>query len=92
MLHANEKPVVINIRAKSLQQSLIDKAAIKLNKTRSEFMLETSCREAENVLLDQNLFLLDEEQFKNFNDLLNAPISKYNELKSLLGSVSPWEK
>ena len=55
-------------------------------------MLEASCREAENVLLDRKLFLLDEAKFVQVHALLNTPLAKKNEIKSLLESVSPWEK
>lgn len=92
MTNQQVKPVMINIRAKSPQKTLIDKAANHLNKSRSEFMLEISCREAENVLLDQKLFLLDKDQYEQFNALLTAPVAKSSELKNLLESTSPWEK
>ena len=56
--------VTINLRADEAKRSLIDRAAEKLGKNRSEFMLEAACREATTVLLDQRLFLLDEKAFK----------------------------
>jgi len=43
--------VSINIRAKARQRDLIDQAANRLGRSRSEFMLEAACREAEDVLL-----------------------------------------
>jgi uncharacterized protein (DUF1778 family) len=92
MSYSQAKSVIFNIRAKLLQQLLIDKAATMLSKTRTDFMLEASCREAENVLLDNTLFLLSKDKFKRFTELLDAPIAKRNEIKSLLESISPWEK
>ncbi len=82
----------INIRVKSPQKLLIDKAAKLLNKTRSEFMLESACNEAMNVLLDRRLFILDDSQFEVFTKLLDSPVTKNHELNSLLDSKSPWEK
>jgi uncharacterized protein (DUF1778 family) len=47
----------INIRARQTQRELIDRAAAAQRKSRSDFILEAACKEAENVLLDQRLFL-----------------------------------
>ena len=60
------RDININIRAKRTQRDLIDQAAGLLGKTRSDFMLETACREAEDVLLDRRVFTLDAETFRKF--------------------------
>ena len=52
-------PVSINIRAKIRQRDLIDQAAHRLGRSRSDFMLEVACRAAEDVLLDQAFFTVD---------------------------------
>jgi hypothetical protein len=44
---AQPRDININIRAKRTQRDLIDQAAEMLGKSRSDFMLETACREAE---------------------------------------------
>lgn len=92
MAQAQHKDISFNIRAQSLQKNLIDKAAKILNKNRSDFILEVACREAENVLLDKNLFLVDENAYQDFSDLLEAPIENNAKLKILLAKKSPWEK
>jgi uncharacterized protein (DUF1778 family) len=81
----------INIRASQRQRNLIDQAARALGKSRTDFMLETACREAENVLLDQTFFRLDEEAFERFNELLDSPPALTDELRMLLRSKAPWE-
>ena len=43
----------INLRASRKQKALIDRAADALGRSRSDFMLDTACREAEAVLLDR---------------------------------------
>jgi uncharacterized protein (DUF1778 family) len=48
----------INLRVSRAQKSLIDRAAHALGRNRSDFMLETACREAESVLLDRRYFKL----------------------------------
>jgi uncharacterized protein (DUF1778 family) len=45
--------VTINLRADEVKRALIDRAAERLGKNRSEFMLEAACRAATAVLLDQ---------------------------------------
>ena len=53
--------VAISLRTRPAQLDLIDRAAAARGKDRTAFMLEASCREAENVLLDRRLFHLDED-------------------------------
>lgn len=91
MATAQNKIAPINIRALESQRALIDKAATRLNKTRSDFMLEAACHEAENVLLDQRLFLVDEVKFNEFHDQLDAPVADNEALLNLLNQKSPWQ-
>ena len=49
----------INLRVSRIQKSLIDRAAQALGRNRSDFMLETACREAESILLDRRYFALE---------------------------------
>ena len=92
MAQPQHRVTPINIRALPTQKSLIDKAALLANKSRSEFMLETACREAENLLLDRRLFLADDEAYAAFTTLLESPVEENLALKLLLDSKSPWEK
>jgi uncharacterized protein (DUF1778 family) len=85
------RETAIHIRATNRQRDLIDSAAAVLGKTRSDFMLETSCREAEDVLLDRALFQLDPEAFDQFNALLDTPPAPSAELGKLLNTPPPWE-
>ena len=85
------RDININIRAKRTQRDLIDQAAELLGKTRSDFMLETACREAEDVLLDQRVFTLDAETFKKFQAMLDAPPSENPKLRKLMATKAPWE-
>jgi uncharacterized protein (DUF1778 family) len=85
------RDININIRAKRTQRDLIDEAAELLGKTRSDFMLETACREAEDVLLDQRVFTLDAETFKKFQAMLDAQPSENPKLRRLMATPAPWE-
>jgi len=81
----------INIRASRRQRDLIDRAAQLRGKSRSEFMLEVACREAENTLLDRTLFLLDDEAFDKFQAMLDNPPPPTDALRKLLLRKARWE-
>jgi len=83
--------VSINIRAKAKQRDLIDQAANRLGRSRSEFMLEVACREAEDVLLDQAFFAVDAGTFSQFQALLDEPLPPTDKLRRLLKKKAPWD-
>ncbi len=84
--------MTINLRANRKQRSLIDQAAQALGKTRSDFMLEASCREAESVLLDRRYFALDAETFQEFAAVLDSPPATNPRLRRLLNEKAPWDR
>lgn len=86
-----QTPITISIRAKQDQRALIDQAAKRLGRTRSDFMLEASCQKAEDVLLDQVFFPLDAKAFQKFQDMLDAPPKPTDRLRRLLATKAPWE-
>lgn len=90
MAHAHE-PVTISIRAKTGQRDLIDQAASRLGRSRSDFMLEAACRQAEDVLLDQTYFALDEKRFAAFQAMLDQPPAPTDRLRRTLNSPAPWD-
>lgn len=67
--------VQLNLRAKESQRALIDAAAEILHKSRTDFILETACRAAENVILDRRVFNFNDEQYEEFINLLDAPVA-----------------
>ncbi|MDP2368729.1 DUF1778 domain-containing protein [Rhodoferax sp.] len=85
-------PVSINIRARAKQRDLIDQAAGRLGRSRSDFTLEVSCREAQDVLLDQAFFTVDSGTFAKFQKLLDQPLPPTDQLRRLLSTKAPWEK
>ncbi len=91
MKHMETREASINIRALHAQRDLIDKAAAMRQKTRSDFMLEAACHEAENVLLDRRLFHLKNEDYDAFEAALQTPVRDNSALSKLLGKRAPWE-
>src|SRR5215468_1882128 len=81
----------INLRVSRGQKALIDRAAQALGRNRSDFMLETACREAEAVLLDRRYFVLPEDEFKRFTSMLDKPPARNPRLSRLLKTKAPWD-
>lgn len=89
--HPDDRSTVINFRAPKRQRDLVDRAAQVAGKTRTEFILEASCRAAEEVLLNQRLFSLDEDRYQAFVDLLDAPVQPNPKLQALMRRPSRWK-
>jgi uncharacterized protein (DUF1778 family) len=86
------RDTTINLRTTHGQRALIDRAAEALGKSRSDFMLDAASREANAVLLDRRLFLLDEKAYKRFQAALDAAPGDNPRLRRLLASRAPWER
>lgn len=84
--------VQLNIRAKEAQRALIDTAAELMHKSRTEFILEMACQAAENVILDRRTFNLNDQQYAEFIDMLDAPVTAEPALEKLLARKPQWEK
>jgi uncharacterized protein (DUF1778 family) len=84
------RDAAINLRALPEQRDLIDRAANLSGKNRSDFMLEAACDKAQAVLLDQVFFNLDADRFKQFTDLLDAPLVPNPGMERLMAVKAPW--
>ncbi|MCU0288022.1 MAG: DUF1778 domain-containing protein [Acidobacteria bacterium] len=81
----------LGIRATPRQQMLILSAAEAVNKSVTEFILQSACEAAENTLLNQRFFLLNDEEWKGFQEILERPVMVKPGLKKLLRNKTPWE-
>ena len=88
--NAKNRDVTLNIRARRSQRDLIDEGAALLGTSRSDFMLQAACRNAEEVLLEKRVFALNAEDFKQFEKMLDMPPSENPGLKALLKVKTPW--
>ena len=86
------RDIAINLRARSDQRDLIDRAASSLGRNRSDFMLEAACEKAQAIVLERTFFSLDDAAFTRFNTLLDAPIEANPALDRLLARRPLWEK
>ena len=80
----------INIRSSARQESLLRQAAAEADKTVTDFILDSAVLEAERVLTDRRLFLVNDQQWQAFHDLLNAPPRDLPKLRALLKAPSPF--
>ena len=80
----------IHIRARTADRELIDRAAEVLGKSRSDFVLDTVRREAEEVLREQRVFELDADQWTAFMDALDNPPKNNSRLRDLFSRKAPW--
>ena len=53
---------------------------------------EAACREAENVLMNQSLFMLDNDAYAAFEDALARPLADPDNLRRLRNHQAPWDK
>jgi uncharacterized protein (DUF1778 family) len=83
-----EKLDVVNLRIDKIRKNLIDEAAKIQGKSRTEFMVEAALKEAEEVIIDQKIYILDEAdcEYLSAADRQSDP-----KLVKLFKSTSPWE-
>jgi uncharacterized protein (DUF1778 family) len=86
-----ERDATIHIRTPRQTKDLIEAAAASVGKTLSEFTLDSARRQAVDVLLDQRLFVLDEERFAAFARALDNPPPAGAKLKALMKRRPLWE-
>jgi uncharacterized protein (DUF1778 family) len=80
-----------SIRVTTKQKEFITRAALKSNKTISEFVLENAIQAAEAIELDNANFVLNKANYQNFLNALDAPIQTNESLKNLLNKPSVFD-
>jgi uncharacterized protein (DUF1778 family) len=91
---AESGSTTISLRIPVQRRELIDRAARATGKTRTEFILESAGRAAEDALLDQRMFHLNEEEHQAFMAALDAPPrpEAVAALRKLFARPAPWER
>ena len=87
----NGRTGIINIRTSPKMRGLIDRAAMTLGKTRTDFMLEAAHRAAIDIILDQTLFEVDSDSYMKFAAALDASPADNAKLRALMKKPAPWE-
>ncbi|EEU9600124.1 DUF1778 domain-containing protein [Escherichia coli O8:H49] len=81
----------INIRATDEERAVIDYAASLVNKNRTDFIIELAYQEAKNIILDQRLFVLDDECYDSFITQLEAPVQNAEGRERLMAVKPEWK-
>jgi len=81
----------ITMRLPVQTRELIDRAAASVDKTRTEFVIESARQRAVDVLLDQRVFHLDEAASEALARVLENPPAPVEALRRLMASRAPWE-
>ena len=85
------KDDVIQIRASAEAKALLNRAAVLRGQKLSEFMLESARRQAEETILDQRTFFLDDGAHARFLALLDSPPKPSAKARARLSRKAPWE-
>jgi uncharacterized protein (DUF1778 family) len=80
----------LGLRTTPIQAALIQRAAEVTQKSITEFVLSSACEKAEQTLLDQRLFLIDEETWKLFERIVERPAQLKMGLKALFEEPAIW--
>lgn len=80
----------INIRVVRKQRDLIDQAAKLTHKTRTGFILDAATAEAENAILNQQVFQLSPQRHRQFLEALDKPPAANPKLRKLLSKKPGW--
>jgi uncharacterized protein (DUF1778 family) len=84
------KDDVIQIRASAEAKAILNRAAALRGQKLSEFMLESARRQAEDTLLDQRVFFLDDVAHSRFIALLDAPPKVPAKARARFKRKAPW--
>jgi uncharacterized protein (DUF1778 family) len=82
----------LNLRIKTEERNLIDRAASSLGKTRTNFILEAARHAAEETLLDRTVLTVSPEAYQAFLTRLEAPPKPNERLRAAMQAPAPWER
>jgi uncharacterized protein (DUF1778 family) len=82
----------LNLRIKSEERGLIDRAALSVGKNRTDFILEAARRAAEDALLDRTVFTASPQAYADFLTRLDAPPQPNERLRRTMQTTAPWDR
>ncbi|AVZ40363.1 MULTISPECIES: DUF1778 domain-containing protein [unclassified Dietzia] len=80
----------INLRASERQEEILRRAASATDTSMTEFILGSAVDQAEKVLADRRWFTVSQEQWDEFNRLLDTPLEDSSKLRRLAARPSPF--
>lgn len=85
------KSTRFGVRATLEQEALLRRAAAAAHASLTDFILDSACRAAEQTLLNQRLFLVEESRLQSFLEVLDRPEADNPGLRELFSRPSPWD-
>ncbi len=89
---ATRKDDLIQIRASAATKAILNRAAAMRGQKLSEFILESARARAEETILDQRLFALDDRAYKEFLAMLDAPVKPNKALRARMKRKPAWDR
>ncbi len=88
---AETKSERIEVRTTPGLKALLQRAAASTHKNVTEFLLEAGIKAAEDALADRRMFRLDDQRWKEFQNILDRPVVDKPRLARLLSEKSVLE-
>lgn len=89
---ASAKSMQLNMRVNPAQRDVIARAAKLRHKTLTEFVIEAATEAAEDVLLSQRLYIVNDDQIEEFLRVMDSPVSENPVLRENLSKPAPWDQ
>ena len=86
------KRETLNIRIRSEERGLIDRAARSQGKNRTDFILDAAKSAAEEALLSQAVLAASPEAYEQFLERLDRPPLPNAQLRKTMQTAAPWDK
>ncbi len=87
----NQRDARLNLRTSTQQPQLFRSAAAAMDKSVTDFVLESATTNAERVLADRRWFGLSEKEWDDFETLLDAPATRTPKLAALLSEPTVFD-
>ena len=91
-LKSQNKRETLNIRIRSEDRGLIDRAARTRGKNRTDFILDAARLAAEEAILDQVIITANQESYAKFLARLDMPPHPNERLRKTMQTSAPWDE
>lgn len=86
------KEYPLSMRLSEANIAIIDRAASRRGRSRTDFVREAAVRAAEEVLMEQMPTRMSSEAFAEFVEALAGPVGPVPEMVDILRRLAPWER
>jgi uncharacterized protein (DUF1778 family) len=88
---AERKEYPLSMRLPEADIAIIDRAAKRRGRSRTDFIREAAVRAAEDVLMENTLIRMSSQGFKTFQRAITGPAKPVPEMVELARRPAPWE-